>query len=81
MPLLPPPWTPAGLTARLRSLWTALRRRDEIEADMAEEFRHHIQLTRLSELVGCPPRLGANGLQSLPPPAPRTGLMAGTYPL
>lgn len=57
MPLIPPSWIPAGLAARFRSLWTALRRRDEIEADMAEEFRHHIEL-RTEHLIreGLPPK-------------------------
>ena len=44
MGLLPPTWTPSALSARLRSLWRGLRGRDAVEAEMAEEFRHHIEL-------------------------------------
>lgn len=46
----------AGLLARLRSLWHGLRRRDEIEAEMNEEFRHHLEL-RTEDLIrrGLPP--------------------------
>lgn len=44
MPLAPPGWTPSGLAARIRSLWQGLRRRDSLEAEMVEEFRHHIAL-------------------------------------
>ena len=35
-------WTPAALLARGRSLWRGLRRRAEVESEMAEEFRHHL---------------------------------------
>jgi putative ABC transport system permease protein len=38
------------LVARLQSLWRSLRRRDAIEADMTEEFRHHLEL-RAADLV------------------------------
>ncbi len=34
----------AGPVARLRSLWRGIRRRPDVEADMAEEFRLHIEL-------------------------------------
>jgi putative ABC transport system permease protein len=44
MSLLPPEWTPAGIAARLRSVWRGLRRRESVEAEMEEEFRHHIEL-------------------------------------
>ena len=37
-------WTPAALLARGRSLWRGLRRRADVEAEMAEEFRHHLAL-------------------------------------
>ena len=40
----------AGAAARVRSLWHGLRRRDDVEADMAEEFRHHLEL-RAEDLV------------------------------
>ena len=33
-----------GLIARLRSFWRGVRRRGEIEAEMTEEFRHHLEL-------------------------------------
>ena len=39
-----------SLTARLRSLWRGLRRREAIEAEMQEEFRLHIEL-RAEDLV------------------------------
>jgi predicted permease len=42
--------SPAGLTARLRSLWRGLRQRDAVEAEMTEEFRHHLEL-RTEDLV------------------------------
>jgi predicted permease len=48
--ILPPSWTPAGLLARLRSLWRGLRRRDTVEAEIAEEFEHHIEL-RTKDLI------------------------------
>lgn len=44
MPVVPPHWAPSGLVARLRSLWRGLWRRETIEAEMEEEFRHHIGL-------------------------------------
>jgi len=40
----------AGLVARVRSLWRALRGRRELETDMAEEFRLHLEL-RTADLV------------------------------
>lgn len=45
-----------GLVARLRSLWRGLRRRAQVEAEMREEFRHHIAL-RTEDLIrrGLPP--------------------------
>lgn len=39
-----------GVIARLRSLWRGLRRRDQVEAEMAEEFRLHLEL-RTADLV------------------------------
>ncbi len=45
-----PSRAPAGFAARLRSLWHGLRRREAIEAEMKEEFRHHIAL-RTEDLV------------------------------
>src|SRR3989337_2867506 len=39
-----------GLMARLRSLWRGVRRRDEVEAEMAEEFRLHLAL-RTEDLI------------------------------
>ncbi len=39
-----------GVVARFRSMWRGLRRRDEVEAEMVEEFRHHIEL-RAEDLV------------------------------
>jgi putative ABC transport system permease protein len=44
------------LVSKLRSLWRGVRRRDDVEADMTEEFRHHLAL-RTEELVrrGTPP--------------------------
>ncbi len=44
MSLIPPALTPGGITARLRSLWRGFRYREAIEADMREEFRHHLEL-------------------------------------
>ena len=40
----------AGVIARARSLWFGLRRRRDVEADMAEEFRLHQEL-RAADLV------------------------------
>ena len=40
----------AGLVARARSLWHGLRRRRDVETEMAEEFRLHIEL-RAADLV------------------------------
>ncbi|HEU4628596.1 MAG TPA: ABC transporter permease [Gemmatimonadaceae bacterium] len=39
-----------GLVARMRSLWRALRRRTDVEREMAEEFRLHQEL-RAADLV------------------------------
>ena len=39
-----------GIVARARSLWRGIRRRDEVEADMNEEFRLHQEL-RAADLV------------------------------
>lgn len=50
MALIPPAWTPSGITARLRSLWRGIRHRDAVEAEMQEEFRHHLAL-RTEDLV------------------------------
>ena len=33
----------SGLVARVRSLWNGIWRRDDVESDMAVEFRHHIE--------------------------------------
>src|SRR5690606_22440047 len=48
------------LAARTRSLWQGIRRRDEIEAEMAEEFRQHVAL-RAEDLTrrGVPPEEAA----------------------
>jgi hypothetical protein len=40
----------AGASARLVSLWQGVRRRAAVEADIREEFRHHIAL-RAEDLV------------------------------
>ena len=40
----------SGIASRLRSLWSAIRRRDQFEAEMTEEFRHHMEL-RAADLV------------------------------
>ena len=40
----------AGLVARVRSLWRGLRRRSDVEAEMDEEFRLHLEL-RAEDLV------------------------------
>jgi predicted permease len=40
----------AGLLARARSLWCGLRRRDALDADMADEFSLHLDL-RAADLV------------------------------
>lgn len=40
----PPALTPSGIIARLRSLWRGIRRREAIEAEMREEFQHHLEL-------------------------------------
>ena len=40
----------AGAAARVRSLWHGLRRREDVEADMVEEFHHHLAL-RAEDLV------------------------------
>src|SRR5919106_2374159 len=39
-----------SLAARLRSLWRGLRRRSDVEAEMTEEFRLHLEL-RTADLV------------------------------
>jgi putative ABC transport system permease protein len=39
-----------GLIARLRSLWRGLRRRSDVESEMTEEFRLHVEL-RAADLV------------------------------
>ncbi len=39
-----------SMMSRARSLWSGLRRRRDFEADMAEEFRHHLEL-RTADLV------------------------------
>lgn len=46
--------------ARMRSLWRGLRHRAEVEAEMREEFLHHLEL-RSEDLVrrGLPPREAA----------------------
>jgi predicted permease len=36
--------TVSGVIARARSLWRGVRRRGDVEAEMAEEFRHHLEL-------------------------------------
>ncbi|MCA9737531.1 MAG: ABC transporter permease [Gemmatimonadota bacterium] len=48
------------LVARVRSLWRGLRHRSEMEAEMLEEFRHHIEL-RTEALIreGLDPRAAA----------------------
>ena len=38
------------LVARLRSLWRGIRRRDDVESEMHDEFRHHLEL-RADDLV------------------------------
>jgi predicted permease len=40
----------SGVVARLRSLWRGLRHRADIEAEMTEEFRHHLEL-RTEDLI------------------------------
>ncbi len=40
----------SGTIARLHSLWRGVRRRTDVEAEMAEEFRHH-QALRAADLV------------------------------
>lgn len=42
----------SGLAARLRSMWRGLVRRGTVEAEMAEEFRHHIALRTEALLRG-----------------------------
>ena len=51
---------PHGLIARARSVWRAVRRRAEFEADMQAEFRFH-QESRAADLVraGLPPAAAA----------------------
>jgi predicted permease len=40
----------AGIISRARSLWRESRRRAEVDADMSEEFQHHMEL-RATDLV------------------------------
>src|SRR5688572_15286069 len=40
----------AGLEARIRSLWRGVRHGDSVEAEMTEEFRHHLDL-RTRDLI------------------------------
>ncbi len=40
----------SGVVARARSLWRGVRRRGDVEQDMAEEFRLHQEL-RAADLV------------------------------
>src|SRR5690349_13174875 len=40
----------ATITARLRSLWRSIRRRSDIESEMSEEFRAHIEY-RAADLI------------------------------
>lgn len=40
----------SGIGARCRSLWRGILRRDEVEVEMAEEFRYHMEL-RAADLV------------------------------
>lgn len=40
----------SSIVARVRSLWRGLRHRNDIEADMAEEFKHHLDL-RTEDLI------------------------------
>lgn len=44
MSFIPPAFTPTGIKARLRSLWRGFRHREAVEADMREEFQHHLEL-------------------------------------
>ena len=41
---------PASLVARVRSLWRGLWNRSDVESEMADEFRHHVEL-RTADLV------------------------------
>ena len=41
----------AGIAARARSLWRGLTRRSDVEAEMQEEFRFHVD-ARVDDLVG-----------------------------
>ena len=47
----------ARVVARVRSLWRGLSRRSDVESEMREEFRHHIEM-RTADLVraGVPPK-------------------------
>ena len=38
------PWSFSTVAARLRSWWRGLWRRGQVEAEMGEEFRHHMEL-------------------------------------
>ena len=60
MATLPDPSALSRLGARVRSLWRGLWRRADFEAEMAEEFRHHLAL-RTEDLVrrGLSPREAA----------------------
>ena len=40
----------SGFIARLRSLWRAVRRRDDVEAEISEEFRADLEL-RAEDLI------------------------------
>ena len=59
-----------GLIARVRSLWRGVRRRTDVEAEMAEEFRLHLEL-RATELVRAGPSRGSplSAVISSPPPS------------
>ena len=40
----------SGLFARVKSLWTGIRSRDAVEAEMSSEFQHHLEL-RAADLM------------------------------
>jgi len=60
MPPLPGPSVLSRLIRRVRSLWRGMWRRADVEAEMDEEFRHHLEL-RTQDLVrrGLSPREAA----------------------
>ncbi|MHB1194647.1 MAG: ABC transporter permease [Longimicrobiales bacterium] len=60
MPRIPGPGPVAGFISRVRSLIRDLRRRDDVEAEMREEFSHHIEM-RTDDLMrqGLPQREAA----------------------